>query len=624
MVASRKNTLSLRLGIGAALLLISVAIVFAALLGAISSARDTDRQAAADRHVITTLAAARIQVATASPEDASAVRRAGRAVATAAAAADASDEIGPEVAADIRATGAAYESDPRMFEKELVESLSSAIGTQESIAASTSSDLDAALTRWLLLGLLGVAGALLTIFLFGADVRRSVTNPIRTLISGARRLGSGDLTTRVPEAGVDDLKALSRALNSMAVSLEATRKTLDTQHAQITTSRAETDRATTAKNEFLSRMSHELRTPLNAILGFAQLLELDELDARQRDNVAHIVSGGRHLLDLINEVLEISRIETGSMNPVIEPVNALATVQEAIELVSPLAAQRGIELNTPSSMHAGVWIAADLQRFKQILLNLLANAVKYNRDGGSVTVSIKNLGDRARIEVTDTGQGIPQDQLPKLFIPFERLGAGSTDVEGTGLGLVLALRLAEAMNGTLGVESQPWIGSTFHIELPLAEAPVEAGTALPSRLDPAADHGPVDLDGTLRVLYIEDDSANTHLMAQLFAEEPRLELLTTMYGKLGLELARQHLPDLILLDVHLPDMAGDEVLKRLRSDELTRSIPVIAVSADATDDQRRRMTALGAASYLTKPLTLNMVLGAVWKVLDRPMETQTA
>jgi signal transduction histidine kinase/ActR/RegA family two-component response regulator len=624
MLASKKNTLSLHLAAAGTLLLVFVALLFGALASAISSARGADRDAARSRQTITTLASARQHVVSAHAADPVALKRVDHAVESAATAVEASPYLNARLAAEIRAAGDAFDSDPASLRADLTTALTTAINAQDAASARHSTDLDSALTRALLLGLLGLAGIIVTLLLFGADVRRSVLNPLRSLITGSRRLGSGDLSTRVPEAGVDDLKALSRALNSMAVSLDATRKTLDTQHAQIASSRAETDRATTAKNEFLSRMSHELRTPLNAILGFAQLLELDELDARQRDNVAHIVSGGRHLLDLINEVLEISRIETGSMNPVIEPVNALATVQEAIELVSPLAAQRGIEMNAPSSAQAGVWIAADLQRFKQILLNLLANAVKYNRDGGSVSVSIKTLGDRARIEVTDTGLGIPQDQLPKLFIPFERLGAESTGVEGTGLGLVLALRLAEAMNGTLGVESQPWIGSTFHIELPLAEAPVPTAVELPSRLDPSAGHGSVAVDGQLRVLYIEDDAANTHLMAQLFAEEPRLELLTTMYGKLGLELARQHQPDLILLDVHLPDMGGDDVLKRLRSDELTRRIPVIAVSADATEEQRGRMTALGAANYLTKPLTLNMVLGAVWAVLDRPMEAQSA
>ncbi|HYZ28696.1 MAG TPA: ATP-binding protein, partial [Thermoleophilaceae bacterium] len=479
--------------------------------------------------------------------------------------------------------------------------------------------------------LVGLLGVIVTLLFFGRGMLRSVVSPMRQLAAAARRLGSGDLNTRLPETGVADVQELARSLNAMAASLNATRKTLDSQHAQIASSRAESARADTAKNEFLSRMSHELRTPLNAILGFAQLLELDDLDSRQRDNVAHIVSGGRHLLDLINEVLEISRIETGSMSPVIEPVNAAAIVREGIELVAPLAAQRNIELAAPVDAQAGVWVAADHQRLKQILLNLLANAVKYNREGGSVTVRIKSHDGRARIMVTDTGQGIPQDQLPKLFVPFERLGAEASGVEGTGLGLVLALRLAEAMDGSLGVESQPWIGSTFHLELPLAEAPAPAEPeVLPSRLMPAGPQPDPQRTEKRRVLYIEDDAANAHLMAQLFAEEPRLELLTTMYGKLGLELARQHRPDLILLDVNLPDMHGTELMKRLRSDETTRAIAVIAVSADATEEQRTRMTALGVSRYLTKPLALDTVMNAIWEVFDeplpghRPLEAQTA
>jgi signal transduction histidine kinase/ActR/RegA family two-component response regulator len=485
--------------------------------------------------------------------------------------------------------------------------------------------LNSDLSRDMTIGVLGLVGSLLTIVVFGSELRRTVSIPVRRLAIAGRRLGAGDLSTRVPEQGATDLKELARSLNSMAVSLQATRKALDGQQSQIASSRAETERANTAKDEFLSRMSHELRTPLNAILGFAQLLELDELDSRQRDNVAHIVSGGQHLLNLINEVLEISRIETGSMSPVIEPVNASVLVREAIELVGPLAAQRRILLTGPMDQHDDVWLSADNQRLKQILLNLLANAVKYNRDGGSVTVRIKPLGGRVRIEVTDTGQGIPQDQLPKLFIPFERLGAEATGVEGTGLGLVLALRLAEAMGGTLGVESQPWIGSTFHIELPGAAAPAVAEPELlPSRLTTPQPVRTGDDSARRRVLYIEDDTANAHLMSQLFAEEPRLELMTTMYGKLGLELARQHVPDLILLDQHLPDLDGAEVLKRLRTDAMTREIPVIAVSADATEEARARMKAVGASRYLTKPLTLNVVLTAIWDVLERPVVARIA
>jgi signal transduction histidine kinase/CheY-like chemotaxis protein len=613
---ARKNTISLRLMIGAMLLVLSVGTIFAAVVVATSKARSADRAGTHARQFVHAAADARYQVTLASSSDASAVDRAVRATAAAASAADASSELPPTVGAEIRGGADSFDSDAVNGRRGLVSTLSTALNRQIAASTQRSSRLDSSLTHATLLGAAGLIGAILTLIFFGTELLRSVTAPMGRVAAGAKRLSAGDLSTRVPERGIEDLKDLARSFNSMAVSFQATRKTLDAQRAQLASARTETERATQAKNEFLSRMSHELRTPLNAILGFAQLLELDELDSRQRDNVAHIVSGGRHLLDLINEVLEISRIETGSMSPVIEPVNASAMVREAIELVSPLAAQRGIELSAPVNSAEAIWLAADQQRLKQVLLNLLANAVKYNRDGGSVTVRIKQQDGRGRILVTDTGQGIPQDQLPKLFIPFERLGAEATGVEGTGLGLVLALRLCEAMNGTLGVESQPWIGSTFHVELPLAEAPAEtAPEVLPSRPVPAGPL-PVHSSGPRRVLYIEDDTANAHLMSQLFAEEPRLELMTTMYGKLGLELARQHRPDLILLDAHLPDLEGDEVLKRLRGDEATRDIPVIAVSADATGEQRGRMTALGAARYLTKPLTLNVVLTAVWEVLD--------
>jgi signal transduction histidine kinase/CheY-like chemotaxis protein len=619
MLPSRRNTLQLQLGVAAALLSVCVVLLFTSLLSAASSARSADKQATASRALVTVMFTARGRVLAADPADPTAVRQAGHAASQAATAADGAEALGPAVGNSIRTAATAYGAAPATGRGPLAETLGIAASSENSAATGRSGDMTSSVKRAVILGVAGLIGVILTMLFFGRRMRQSVIKPIRRLAANARRLGSGDLTTRLPEDGVADLKDLSRSLNSMSVSLEATRKTLDVQHAQVASSRAETNRANTAKNEFLSRMSHELRTPLNAILGFAQLLELDELDARQRDNVAHIVSGGRHLLDLINEVLEITRIEAGSMTPVIEPVHAGNMVREAIELVGPLAAQREIELTQLFDTEDDVWIAADPQRLKQILLNLLANAVKYNRDAGSVIVRLKRLGDRARIEVTDTGQGIPQDQLPRLFIPFERLGAESTGVEGTGLGLVLALRLAEAMNGTLGAESQPWIGSTFHIELPLAEAPDQRVAApLPSRLTVA---GPAaESNGeTRRVLYIEDDVANTHLMSRLFAEEPRLELMTTMYGKLGIELARQHVPDLILLDAHLPDLGGDEVIKRLRGDSVTRAIPVIAVSADATGESRARLTALGAEQYLTKPLTLNVVLTAVWDVLDKPV-----
>ena len=631
MPVSRKNTLSLRIAVGAALLAIFVAVVFVSLIGATTEARRADRAARSGSDLISSTSGARFEVVTTRPSNRAAVRQAAGAAVSAAGVADDS-ELGTQAGNQIRRSVTAYLADPRRNRDGLIRSLNSVISRQQDDSARRSGDLSDALTRSLILGVIGLVGSVLSVILFGVDMVRSVTLPIRRVAAAARRLGSGDLSTRLPETGVADLKELASSLNNMAVSLEATRKTLDMQHAQLASSREEADRANLAKSEFLSRMSHELRTPLNAILGFAQLLELDDLDARQRDNVAHIVSGGKHLLDLINEVLEISRIEAGTMSPAIEPVHAAAIVNDAIELVGPLATQRGITLRTDTRTQRGVWVAADHQRLKQVLLNLLANAVKYNREGGSVTVRIKQLGERVRILVTDTGLGIPQDQLPRLFTPFERLGAEASGVEGTGLGLVLALRLTEAMDGSLGVESQPWIGSTFHVELPLAEAPEQTEPEPAPRRLTVIEHGASERRGAHRVLYIEDDAANTRLMTQLFADEPRLELMTTMHGRLGIELARQHRPDLILLDIHLPDVDGDEILKRLRSDELTRAIPVIAVSADATEDQRKRMIALGAARYLTKPLSLSVVLSAIWEVLDtnanvrhlRPAEVRSA
>ena len=457
------------------------------------------------------------------------------------------------------------------------------------------------------LGAAALVVAVLTIVVLAGSLVRLIAEPMTALALAARRYSAGDLSVRVPESGIKDLKRLAASLNQMAATTEVARDKVRDQASSLEASKQEAERAGAAKSEFLSRMSHELRTPLNAILGFAQLLELEDLDAQQRDNVAHIVSGGRHLLDLINEVLEISRLEIGTASPSIEPVHVESVVQGAAELVMPLAARRKISLEVRLGPDADSWVSADQQRLKQILLNLLANAVKYNREEGSVTVSLKRADSRLRIQVTDTGQGIAQDQLPRLFTPFERLGAESTGVEGTGLGLVLALRLAEAMDGTMGVESQPWIGSTFHVELPLTAAPPDA--VIPANVARRP-------SGELTVLYIEDDVANVQLMTKLFADEPRAELMTTLHGRLGLELARLHQPDLVLLDLHLPDISGDEVLKRLRDDDLTRAIPVIIVSADATEDQKSRLKLMGAKRYLTKPLELDAVLGAVREVLE--------
>ena len=367
----------------------------------------------------------------------------------------------------------------------------------------------------------------------------------------------------------------------------------------------EAELANRAKSEFLSRMSHELRTPLNAILGFGQLLEMEELDEGMRESVDQILKGGRHLLDLINEVLDIARIETGRMSLSLEPVVVDDALSEALDLIRPLARNRNVSLHVESDESSGVACLADRQRLKQVLLNLLSNAVKYNRDEGRVTVRVARIpGGRACVEVRDQGPGIPPEKLARLFTPFDRLGAEQTKVEGIGLGLALSQRLADAMGGAITAQTTVGEGSTFALELPLAEQPEDRFEGKDG--DPAPSTGGSELPRTL--LCIEDNPANLKLMHRVVMRRPAWKLLSAMQGSLGLELARQHHPDLILLDLHLPDISGEAVLRSLLADPRTRLIPVVVLSADATPAQVRKILGIGAEAYLTKPLDVRRLL----------------
>ena len=369
---------------------------------------------------------------------------------------------------------------------------------------------------------------------------------------------------------------------------------------------AAAEAANRAKSEFLSRMSHELRTPLNSVLGFGQLLEIDYLSDTQRDAVGHILKGGRHLLGLINEVLDISRIETGDLRLSPESVRLSELIEEAIALMRPMVEQRGMKLVVDRPDESTGYVFADRQRAKQVLLNLLSNAVKYNRPRGTVVVSCARVSDaRVRISVADTGMGIPSDKLGMLFTPFERLGAEHGVEEGTGIGLALSKRLTEAMGGALTMTSTQGQGSTFTVELPSAEGPVERYerlTLAPQYVPPVVTHG-----GRL-VLHIEDNLSNLSLIERVFAQRPGVEVIAAMQGRLGIELARKHQPALVLLDLHLPDIGGEQVLQQLRDDPATASIPVVIVSADATSGQIQRLLNAGAAAYVTKPIDVREVL----------------
>jgi CheY-like chemotaxis protein len=376
--------------------------------------------------------------------------------------------------------------------------------------------------------------------------------------------------------------------------------------------------ANRSKSVFLSRMSHELRTPLNAVLGFAQVLELEPLEPRQQESVEHITKGGRHLLDLINEVLDISRIEAGELALSPEAVLVSELVTDAVGVMKPMAANLGIQLVFDRSDACDCYAFADRQRSKQVLLNLLTNAVKYNRPGGSVAVSCEQpLDGPVRISVTDTGPGIPAEQLDQLFTAFERLGAEHTGIEGTGIGLALSKHLAEAMGGRLSVESVLGTGSTFSLDLPRVEGPVERYERLhsPTPTREKASSGP----RRPVVLHIEDNLANLKLIERIL-EDRDVEIVPAMQGRLGVELAREHLPALVLLDLHLADMDGSQVLQRLRDDPTTEHVPVVIVSADATPGTIQRLLTAGASAFITKPIEIDQLLSVLDDALTKHRE----
>jgi signal transduction histidine kinase/CheY-like chemotaxis protein len=361
--------------------------------------------------------------------------------------------------------------------------------------------------------------------------------------------------------------------------------------------------ANRSKSEFVSRMSHELRTPLNAVLGYGQLLELDDLSESQSECVRQILSGGRHLLGLINEVLDISSMESGRLPMHTETLQIGEIVGSVIGMLRPLADAAGVTI--VDEVSAACAVRADAQRTRQVLLNLLTNAVKYNRRDGLVTVRCRSNRDgHALIEVSDTGVGIEPEDLERAFAPFERLGAQHSDVEGTGIGLWLSRRLAEAMHGSLTAVSEKDFGTTMLLTLP---------SALPA--DRPADVVRADSTPLLAarptVLHIDDHAPNRELVESIFRRHPEVELMTVESGKRGLAVARATHPSLVLLDLHLPDVDGAEVMRLLHADPATADIPVVILSADATPDQVDHLVSDGAAAYLTKPVDVSELLSVV-------------
>ena len=381
----------------------------------------------------------------------------------------------------------------------------------------------------------------------------------------------------------------------------------------------ELDRANSAKNEFLSRMSHELRTPLNAVLGFAQLLDLDELRDDQQTAVNQILNGGHLLLQLIDDVLDIATIESDRLSLSVEAVALSEFLADVVDLVRPLAAAANVNLEYRSERIAIEYVHADQRRLRQVLLNLLSNAIKYNRAGGRVSVTAEVMEDSlVNILVKDTGVGIRTEHLPRLFTPFDRLGAEATGIAGTGVGLALAHRLMTTMGGGLSALSESGSGSTFIATIPAAPNPHHVLRNLPAEPAPPSnsDDGPNLPSRT--VLYIEDNVSNVRLMEQLIGRRPGWRLVIAGHGVLGLELATASPPDLVLLDLNLPDMDGAEVLARLRADPATSRVRIVLVSADANPHQIQRLRDAGADGYLTKPLAVQEVFEMLDSHLSGP------
>ncbi len=376
------------------------------------------------------------------------------------------------------------------------------------------------------------------------------------------------------------------------------------------------EQANRAKSEFLSSMSHELRTPLNAILGYTQLFEYDgNLKPQQIENVREIRKAGEHLLQLINDVLDLAKIESGNMTVSLEPVLVSRLISECFTLVQPQADAKGIRLVATVAQFNNTYVVADNVRVKQVLLNLLSNAVKYNHVGGEVEVQLSmQEGQELRISVRDTGRGIPIQRQNEVFQPFNRLSAENSNIEGSGVGLVITKQLVEMMKGKLDFVSAEGVGTTFWIDFPVA---TEWNDEPIKKLSSNKDYTPATLNVKRRckVLYVEDNPTNVRLLQQIFDRYPQLELEVAEEAFLGIYKARSLNPDLVILDINLPGMDGYEVLSVLKNDPSIAAVPVIGLSANAMPYDVERGRKAGFFDYLTKPVDIHRLIDVFNKLL---------
>lgn len=483
---------------------------------------------------------------------------------------------------------------------------------------------------------------------------RVLTSPIIAITEVARDVvATRDYSRRAPRIGDDEAAELADSFNAMLTEIEGRTRELEDSHnatlrsatershaqqevmrlneqleqrvdertlqlalanAELANANEEARSANQAKSAFLSSMSHELRTPLNAILGFAQILTSNTLPStleQKKEFANHILKSGRHLLTLINEILDLAKVESGTITLSMEPVALADILLECRTMIEPIAATRKVRVLFPDV--DGAVVMADRTRLKQVMLNLLSNAVKYNRDEGAVVLTCdQTTPTRMRLSIQDTGNGLNPEQVASLFQPFNRLGQESGAQEGTGIGLVVTKRLVELMGGEIGVTSSPGVGSVFWIEL-ASTAPRTsslAERAAPAGSGSTASAAESDIAPRL-LLYVEDNPANLRLVEEIVAFRRDLRLLSAHDGHLGLQLARAHRPDIILMDLNLPGMSGFEVLRQLGADPETADIPVIALTANAMPRDIERGVAAGFHRYLTKPIDIEKFTEAI-------------